>query len=67
VSGGPYDTHELATHAQAPGRLWSAAGDGFFESENAGNSWRKCEDGPPADRKVIGFSAESVIALRPER
>jgi photosystem II stability/assembly factor-like uncharacterized protein len=45
VPGGPYDTHELATHAQAPGRLWSAAGDGFFESEDAGSSWRKCEDG----------------------
>ena len=45
VPGGPYDTHELATHTQAPGRLWSAAGDGFFESENAGSSWRKSENG----------------------
>ena len=45
VPGGPYDTHELATHTQAPGRLWSAAGDGFFESKNAGSSWRKSENG----------------------
>lgn len=43
--GGPYDTHQLATHRSAPGKLWSAAGDGFFESDDYGASWRKAEDG----------------------
>ena len=45
VPGGPYDTHQLATHPKTPGRLWSAAGDGFFESDDSGGSWRKSEQG----------------------
>ena len=32
VKQGPYDTHTLATHKEAPKRLYSAAGDGYFES-----------------------------------
>lgn len=43
--GSPYDTHELASHPQAPDRLWSAAGDGFFESGDGGGSWSKREEG----------------------
>jgi BNR/Asp-box repeat protein len=42
---GPYDTHALLTHPLAPGRLYSAAGDGYFESENGGASWRQPEEG----------------------
>lgn len=38
VKGGPYDTHTLATHRMAPKRLYSAAGDGYFESFNYGDS-----------------------------
>jgi photosystem II stability/assembly factor-like uncharacterized protein len=45
VSGGPYDTHQLAIHPDRPGRLWSAAGDGFYESDDAGDSWRRSEAG----------------------
>ena len=45
VRGGPYDTHTAATHPLAPGRIYSAAGDGYFESANAGDSWRSTEDG----------------------
>lgn len=45
VPGGPYDTHRLITHPRAPGRLWSAAGDGFFESDDGGDSWRRSEEG----------------------
>jgi photosystem II stability/assembly factor-like uncharacterized protein len=41
VSGGPYDTHTLATHAAASGRLYSAAGDGYFESSDGGEAWRR--------------------------
>ncbi len=37
---GPEDTHQLASHPDAPGRLWSAGGYGFYESHDAGRSWR---------------------------
>jgi len=39
VRGGPYDTHTAVTHPLAPGRIYSAAGDGYFESTDAGDSW----------------------------
>src|SRR5919198_3370453 len=41
VQGGPYDTHTLATHKNMPGRLYSAAGDGYFESYNYGQNWKR--------------------------
>jgi len=44
VRGGPYDTHTAVTHPLAPGRIYSAAGDGYFESTDAGGSWRSPED-----------------------
>jgi hypothetical protein len=45
---GPYDAHTLATHPLAPGRVYAAAGGdglmrpghGYFESYDAGASWR---------------------------
>ena len=45
VRGGPYDTHTAATHPLAPGRIYSAAGDGYFESTDAGDSWKSLKDG----------------------
>jgi len=45
VPGGPYDTHTALTHSLATGRIYSAAGDGYFESTDAGDSWRSPEDG----------------------
>jgi hypothetical protein len=45
VSGSPKDTHSLAVHSQDPTRLHSAAGDGYFESVNDGDSWRRMTDG----------------------
>jgi len=45
VHGGPYDTHTAVTHPLAPGRIYSAAGDGYFESTDAGDSWRSPEGG----------------------
>lgn len=41
VPGGPFDTHTLATHVAAPGRLYAAAGDGYFESSDGGETWRR--------------------------
>jgi hypothetical protein len=45
VERGPYDTHTLATHRKAPKRLYSAAGDGYFESIDYGESWSRPMDG----------------------
>lgn len=33
------DNHTIATHPEAPGRLWAAAGDGYAESHDGGDSW----------------------------
>lgn len=41
VKQGPYDTHTLATHLKAPKRLYSSAGDGYFESFDYGQTWNK--------------------------
>lgn len=41
VEGGPYDTHTMTTHQKIPGRLYSAAGDGYFESYDYGQSWNR--------------------------
>lgn len=75
---GPYDTHTLATHPTVPGRLYSAAGDGYFESDDAGESWRKPEAGlehhylfgvavDPADADTVLVSAATnpFAAYRP--
>jgi photosystem II stability/assembly factor-like uncharacterized protein len=43
--GGPYDTHQLQTHLRSAGRLYSAAGDGYFESRDGGNTWKQLEEG----------------------
>lgn len=41
----PYDTHELAIHPERPDALRVAAGDGYWESADAGASWTSPEDG----------------------
>lgn len=38
---GPRDTHELVVHPEAPGRLYSAADDGYFESFDYGRRWHR--------------------------
>jgi len=45
VTSGPWDTHELAIHPDAPNSLRVAAGDGYFESDDSGATWRSPEDG----------------------
>ena len=37
--GSRRDTHTLATHPAAPSRVYAAAGDGFAESDDGGQSW----------------------------
>lgn len=52
VPDGPIDTHTLAVHPKAPGRLYSAAGDGvwqegrgYSESPDGGETWTRPDDG----------------------
>src|SRR5262245_52827389 len=43
--GSQHDAHTLAAHAAAPGRLYEAAGGGFAETRDGGQSWRRHDDG----------------------
>jgi hypothetical protein len=45
VAGGPWDTHELAVHRDAPNTLRVSAGDGYFESDDGGATWRSPRSG----------------------
>ncbi|HVL22972.1 MAG TPA: hypothetical protein VM450_02760 [Thermomicrobiales bacterium] len=45
--GGPYDSHTVRIHPDAPERVLSAAGDGFFESTDGGQTWERPMDGLP--------------------
>jgi len=45
------DTHTMATHADAPGRVYAAAGDGYAESHDGGDAWAYPQDG--LDRRYV--------------
>lgn len=52
VPDAPRDTHTLLTHQAAPGRVYSAAGDGimqrgmgYSESPDGGDTWRRYSEG----------------------
>jgi photosystem II stability/assembly factor-like uncharacterized protein len=67
---GPYDTHEAAVHPGRPESLRVAAGDGYYESDDGGRSWRSPRAGlevgylrsvaiDPGDPDVVLVSASS--------
>lgn len=58
VPGGPIDTHTAATHPRASGRLYSAAGDGYFESDDGGESWSRPMQGL-RHRYLVGVAVEA--------
>lgn len=71
VSGGPYDTHELAIHPDLPDVLRVSAGDGYYESDDGGRTWSSPVDGldvgylrsvavDPEDASVVVVSASSA-------
>ncbi|MDY6764290.1 MAG: hypothetical protein SV377_01160 [Halobacteria archaeon] len=43
--GSRRDNHSLATHPRENGRVYSAAGDGYAESHDGGESWEHPQDG----------------------
>lgn len=57
--GSPYDTHTLVVHPRAPDRVYSAAGDGYFESHTGGATWERREEGL-AHRYVWGLAVDPV-------
>src|SRR4029079_1458038 len=59
VPSGPWDTHELAIHRKAPDTLRVSAGDGYFESDDAGATWRS-----PSIGLEIGYFRS--VAIDPE-
>ncbi|PSP34183.1 hypothetical protein BRC64_01445 [Halobacteriales archaeon QH_10_67_22] len=40
-----HDNHTLATHPDAPGRVYAAAGDGYAQSADGGDTWTHPQDG----------------------
>ena len=44
-SGSRVDNHTMATHPDAPGRVYAAAGDGYAESTDRGASWQPVQQG----------------------
>ncbi|SDJ75074.1 BNR/Asp-box repeat-containing protein [Halovenus aranensis] len=44
-AGARLDNHTLATHPDAPGRVYAAAGDGYAESADGGRTWQYPEAG----------------------
>jgi len=43
--GARYDNHTLATHPDAEGRVYTAAGDGYAQSEDGGDTWNYPQEG----------------------
>jgi photosystem II stability/assembly factor-like uncharacterized protein len=62
VPGGPYDTHELSIHPQAPDTLRVAAGDGYCESHDGGATWSR----PRAGLEVGYLRSVAIDPGRPD-
>ncbi|MGH9374484.1 MAG: WD40/YVTN/BNR-like repeat-containing protein, partial [Vicinamibacterales bacterium] len=62
MPGGPWDTHELAVHHKAPDALRVAAGDGYFESDDGGVTWRS----PGAGIEVSYLRSVAIDPGQPE-
>jgi hypothetical protein len=62
VRHGPWDTHELAIHRNAPDTLRVSAGDGYFESDDRGATWRS----PSAGLEVSYMRSVAIGPEQPE-
>jgi len=58
-NGARRDNHTLATHPDAPGRVYTAAGDGYAESFDGGETWQYPQDGLD-NRYVWGLAVDSA-------
>lgn len=57
VPDGPFDTHTAATYPLEAGRVYSAAGDGYYASEDGGQSWQRSMDGL-RHRYLVGVAVD---------
>ena len=67
VPGARIDNHSLATHPDAPGRAWVAAGDGYAETADGGDTWSHPQ--PGLDRTYcwsVAVEAQSASESRTE-
>jgi len=73
-NGARRDNHTLATHPDRPGRVYAAAGDGYAQSEDGGDSWTYPQDGldhryvwgiavPDADPGTVVVSAATGATM----
>jgi photosystem II stability/assembly factor-like uncharacterized protein len=53
------DNHTLATHPDAPGRVYTAAGDGYAESDDGGETWGYPQNGLD-HRYVWGLAVDAA-------
>ncbi|WIV65708.1 WD40/YVTN/BNR-like repeat-containing protein [Natrialbaceae archaeon AArc-T1-2] len=78
--GSRRDNHSLATHPDHEGRVYSAAGDGYAESDDGGESWEHPQDGlehtycwsvvpdpGDPDRVLVSAASGARSAHTPER
>lgn len=56
--GARRDNHTLSTHPDAPGRVYAAAGDGYAESGDAGDTWTYPQSGL-THRYVWGLAVDA--------
>jgi photosystem II stability/assembly factor-like uncharacterized protein len=63
-TGARRDNHTLATHPDAPGRVYTAAGDGYAESTDSGDTWQYPQSGlehPYVWGLAVGDDPEAVV------
>lgn len=53
-----YDCHTLATHPRLPGRVYEAAGGGYAESRDGGETWHTVNDGLGAYTYLVGIAVD---------
>lgn len=57
--GSQHDAHTLRTHRGAPGRVYEAAGGGYAESRDGGDTWIGLDEG--LDRRYVwGLAADTA-------
>ena len=61
--GARFDNHTLATHPDAPGRVYTAAGDGYAQSEDGGDTWTYPQQGL-GDRKSTRLNSSHIQKSR---
>lgn len=54
-----YDCHTLKMHPDAPGRVYEAAGGGYAETQDGGQTWETINDGLPPYKYLVHLAIDS--------